>query len=525
MSVCKRPPKISIAQIDRLVEKALPGIAILGVAIVLIATLFPFNFSGTLHFSVEKLSDFFFRPSNSLDRIKNLLMLFPFGFGLGGWLIGKRSGKLTAAIVVLLASLGLSFIVESLQMFLPQRYPTFIDLFTNTLSGCLGFWGYDRWEAIVSYYRRAEDRHPKSYFSTLKWIAVFLAYTLFVLGTSLALQGLTQPSNWNPRFPLIIGNENNGGRPWQGSVSELAIGDRALREDAIAEIFAKTPVSKVFGDSLVASYALTGEDGYRDRSGQSPDLSPQEKSSPTGDETWLATTNAATVISQRIRQTAQFSLSAIVATDDITQTGPARTISLSRDTHHRNLTLGQREENLVVRLRSPMTGRNGSDPDLTVAGLFADTQPHHLVLSFDGSVLQVYIDGVRSPNSIDLKSGLALYHLFEVPLEATAIDLRRWGYYSLILVPFGILLGCIPLRVSRRKLYLLAVSSGIILPALLLEGLLALEAGRSMRSDNLYLSWVLISLSLLLFKGGQIGLGRALASHSRSNSESIASEI
>ena len=503
-------PKISLADLDRLVEQALPAIALIGMTIALVATLYPFQFAGNPDFSIEKLSDFFFRPSDPLDRIGNLLMLFPFGFGLSGWLIGKRTGKLTAAIVTIIASLGFSFVVESFQMFLPQRYPTFIDVFTNTLSGCLGCWGYDRWKAIVAYYSTTGDNRPPSYVSLLKWAACFGVYLLLWVGISLGFQGVTQPDNWNPNFPLAIGNEVDGERPWLGTVSELAIGDRGLKEAEIARIFEGTPTATVFGDSLVASYALTGEDGNRDRAGLSPDLSP--------DRTWLVTAEAPRAISKRIRDRSQFTASATVATADLTQTGPARIISISSDINHRNLTLGQSGSNLVVRLRTPMTGRNGSEPDITVPGLFADTEPHHLVVSFDGSVLQVWVERADSSYALDLKSGLVLYYLLNWLPEAKAIDLRRWLYYSLAFVPLGIWLGCIPLRLRQRTLYLTAVAGGIVLPALLLEGLLAWEAGRSMRSDNLALSLVLMSLSLLLFKGGQMGLRSAFAPHSPSKS-------
>ena len=325
-------PKISLADLDRRVEKALPAIALVGLTIALVATLYPFQFSGTPDFSIEKLSDFFFRPSNPRDRIGNLLMLFPFGFGLSGWLMGKSSGKLTAIIVTIIASLGFSFVVESFQMFLPQRYPTFIDVLTNTLSGCLGCWGYDRWKAIVAYYSTTGDNRPPSYFSLLKWVACFIAYFLLWVGISLGFQGVTQPDNWNPNFPLAIGNEVGGGRPWQGTVSELTIGDRGLREAEIARIFEGTPTATVLGDSLVASYALTGEDGNRDRAGLSPELSP--------DGTWLVTAEPTKAMSRRIRIRSQFTASATVATADLTQTGPARIISISGDINRRNLTLG-----------------------------------------------------------------------------------------------------------------------------------------------------------------------------------------
>jgi hypothetical protein len=52
------------------------------------------------------------------------------------------------------------------------------------------------------------------------------------------------------------------------------------------------------------------------------------------------------------------------------QWGPARILSLSWDVYHRNLTLGQDGDVLVLRLRTPATTDDGM-PELRVAGVFA----------------------------------------------------------------------------------------------------------------------------------------------------------
>jgi hypothetical protein len=52
-------------------------------------------------------------------------------------------------------------------------------------------------------------------------------------------------------------------------------------------------------------------------------------------------------------------LSLVVRTMSPTQSGPARILTMSRDTHMRNLTLGQEDDDLVLRLRSEHTDLNG----------------------------------------------------------------------------------------------------------------------------------------------------------------------
>ena len=43
---------------------------------------------------------------------------------------------------------------------------------------------------------------------------------------------------WNPDFPLVVGNEDGGERPWDGDIHLLAVYDRALSELEVAENFA-----------------------------------------------------------------------------------------------------------------------------------------------------------------------------------------------------------------------------------------------------------------------------------------------
>jgi hypothetical protein len=74
------------------------------------------------------------------------------------------------------------------------------------------------------------------------------------------------------------------------------------------------------------------------------------------------------------------------------QSGPARIVSYSLDTGARNFTLGQKGNDVDVRLRTNETNFNGT-PSLTVPGIFTLSVPRHITVTYDFRRLCVYVDG------------------------------------------------------------------------------------------------------------------------------------
>lgn len=81
------------------------------------------------------------------------------------------------------------------------------------------------------------------------------------------------------------------------------------------------------------------------------------------------------------------------ATADLDQDGPARLVSSSVGIRHRNLTVGQSADALVVRLRTTETDWNAAEDQVEIPGVFTDTRRHHLVVTHDGNWFSVYVDG------------------------------------------------------------------------------------------------------------------------------------
>lgn len=73
------------------------------------------------------------------DLILNLLLYVPLGFFATRWL-GSRWRPAWAVVLATVLGAGLSLFAELLQIFLPQRFPSLLDLLANgagTLAGAL----------------------------------------------------------------------------------------------------------------------------------------------------------------------------------------------------------------------------------------------------------------------------------------------------------------------------------------------------------------------------------------------------
>jgi hypothetical protein len=80
------------------------------------------------------------------------------------------------------------------------------------------------------------------------------------------------------------------------------------------------------------------------------------------------------------------------------QRGPARILTFSMDPSNRNFTLGQDEDKLVLRLRTPKTGPNGTNPQLPLCRIpFEKTQ--HVVVTYGGGRTRCYVDGKQVADS------------------------------------------------------------------------------------------------------------------------------
>jgi len=455
----------------------LGALLLAGVLLILYTTLNPFTFSFRPLSLAAYLASFEIPPSNSLDFPRNILLFMPLGFALAGLLLHAGVGRRKTAVFTLFAGFLLTWLVESLQIFLPGRTPSLSDLLSNTLGAWAGYGCRQLWLARILLWRRI-----KTAVTPPRLLAAFAVYAALILLSAALLRNATRLDPWDTSYPLMLGNEASGDRPWAGVVEDLLIFDAAL---PATEALPTHP-------ALAAHYALHGADGLVDRVGRGPDLAWRGTAAAAaegaglalGADGWLRTAAPPRELSARLSSASRFTIALTVAPADLAQAGPARIVSLSLDPVTANLQLGQEGERLVVRVRTRMSNAAGMTPELQFPGIFGDAQPQRLVVSYDGVTARVSVDG-RLRAQAPLQPALTFFRYVLLEgfwrLSATHAGLFVGGYYLLVFAPLGGLLGTavgLARRQGRRRAPLLLLGLLALLALAVLLDLLAAGAIR-----------------------------------------------
>lgn len=498
-----------IRRLDRLVNRYLaPLMFIGGVLVILFATLMWFDFRFRPLSVGRYFGGFLLFPSSYLDFPANIILFMPFGFGLTSLLDQARLSKRATFLSVLLAGFLLTWLVESLQYYLPGRTPNVSDIVSNTLGTLVGLACYRVWQDRTNFWLTVSKPH---------YLLLSLAvYLLLMSSLGTLIRERARLDNWPLNFPLMIGNERTANRSWQGSVSELAVFDRVLPkadiEASLNSLSLNGGLHSSAGESLVAYYPLQDPIALADHTGNNPDLlwkGGGEARSEDGmlqfdDRRWLISQWGVRYLAERLAASSQFTLMSSVATADFEQEGPARIISISAGPFYRNLTLGQEGQSLIVRVRTLQAGLNGTLPELKIPNFFVDQEPHIVVVTYDGLVLSVYVDDTETVHKLNLIPGAAFFSLFYGPfvrtvtMSTTLIAAQMILFYLLLFIPVGIILKLAVTRVRGRLLQIFLFLVGIWLPALLLEAALTARIGYELRPANVFLASAVIAVTYAL---------------------------
>jgi VanZ family protein len=168
--------------------------------LLLVGTTYPFDFSIA---SVPRQLAALRGNSSHSDFINNCLLFVPLGFSWSAWLLVQQNrSKLARIFLVLWVGIGLSSLAEFLQLFLPTRFPSLVDVVANFEGTLIGL--------VIFCIRSTSDRGVH-----------LVGLTSLVFSLSVQLQITTQLRNWEPSFPLLLGNEHGGARPWHGTIFSL----------------------------------------------------------------------------------------------------------------------------------------------------------------------------------------------------------------------------------------------------------------------------------------------------------------
>ena len=310
----------------------------------------------------------FIHVSNAIDPVdvvNNLILYMPLGFALAGSSLRRAffSGLLLATAA------------ETLQLGYVDRIPSLVDIASNTTGAMFAYLVADRW------------LKPRGY--DARWLNIprFLAIAgipLAILGTIMMLVHRPQPdfSNWNPAARLAVGDEVTGGRRWDGAITALQIYPFAMTAAQIDDL-AHASVSSFPGGGLVPQ-TITQTD-FSQKLGQ-PLLSEEQQRS---------------LFDALVKQ-GRMTLLVAAQPANVDQTGPARIVTYSQGPFARNFTLGQVRTGLTLRLRTPVTGENGTDPALYTGPVLQANRTSLIAAVYDGRVSSLYVDGKIAAH-VDLK--------------------------------------------------------------------------------------------------------------------------
>ncbi|MCH5374256.1 MAG: DUF1595 domain-containing protein, partial [Planctomycetes bacterium] len=223
-------------------------------------------------------------------------------------------------------------------------------------------------------------------------------------------------SGWDQKFRLSLANEATGDRPWLGGLYLVAIYNRALTPKEVTQNFAagrdgRNETPKVTASSLRVSHGLnvfyTFDAGsgeiVKDRSGNGAplDLKIEKPSAVKWSENGLVVQSPTKIHSlgparkmiDALKRSGATTIEAWVTPQNDSQEGPARIVTLSKDSGLRNFTLGQQGDHYHIRFRTTSTTTNGI-PETDSGGGAAAPRLTHIVYTLDTARnARVYLNG------------------------------------------------------------------------------------------------------------------------------------
>ncbi len=472
----------------------------LGVLLILVCTLYPFRFHWEAAASLRQVMHSFQGTSDKRDAIANVILFLPLGFGLAGW--RRRSSLPVQFMWAIAVSAALSSSVELLQVFIPSRNPSYIDMLTNTLGGgcgCLGFQVVgplilDAIAVTLQVIQRGLRQWRPVYLWAAFWSYLTLTFVVLIslYGNSLA--------GWDAPFPLRIGGDHTSGDVWQGRVSQVQWYDRALSPPQVAQWFQDphSPELHSQNGGLMADYGLQNLQDLSDHTGRSPTLRWQAElpsrgmkpsasttaSVPLSKSYWLQTSAPLTAIQAGIQRSSQFTLAATLTSDPSNQGLDwfKTIISLGDGTNLGHVSVGQFTHHLVAWVQTSASRRSGGFYQVFVGNTFTDAQPHRLLMTYRGFTVRIYIDGTL------------------VHSDSIVPELHTILGGLLIFAPLSFLLSAIansrPLQSWQNRLL---IGTAMILPPVILESGFAAMGDRPLNYSPILLALMIMIGTFFVF--------------------------
>lgn len=297
----------------------------------------------------------------------------PFGLWVRSVFNRKDPNQIAALWIPMLIGLSLSLIVELAQLFL-IRSTSVVDLMSNTCGTVLGFYFSTQIFRLIHWMRTCSPRFLR--------IMGTITAALFIVLIFLLPVRYSNFSNWNAEYSFVFYNEASGDRPWEGEIQSCSIYNHAFDPAQIHQAYQSDshglddPAPATFG----AAFSVPASTGNS--------LAISESLGP--------------MIAMPLMQTSQMTVVLRLRTNRIDQSGPARIVTQSMDANRRNWTIGQSGQSLVFRVRTPISGRNGSRFQLIAPNCLTDTSWHQVAATYNRGLLRIYVDGKLVPSTLNL---------------------------------------------------------------------------------------------------------------------------
>lgn len=429
---------------------------------IIFATLSPFKFTFP-----NPVNQFNLHSGSSVDDFfRNIILFIPFSFSLSLLVLNSNDqNSKKHASRIFLGGFILSLSVEILQLYLPQRTPTLFDIISNSLGGYIGCLIFKKLGLTILSFIRQFSKAILSFIAKKKNILFLLvSYFFLILFLTIHLNSLVSLSNWDPSFPLLLGNEPTADRPWNGYVKELYIFNQEISPEEIQNFINPKQELLTFPSSLLLAVDFLDSTDYQYAIPNLPpliwsdekqkDIINRSKGVSVDKDHWLRSAAAMAPLIDEISKSSQLSIITNISTKDLAQDGPARIVSISTSPYSRNITLGQEGSSLIVRTRTPFTRENAARPSIVFPDVFIDNNSHYLAYTYNSKQAKLYLDDISKVETVTFnfaaKFFWSLNDLPHFPVftpnfiypESNFLDFLNIIFYIVLALPIIILILC-----------------------------------------------------------------------------------
>lgn len=430
-----------------------------------------------------------------VDAFLNVLLFIPYGLGLAAQINARRRALATVAIAFATGAL-LSYVIEFLQLYVPQRDSGWNDVITNSIGALIGAVVFQVCGLAVLRFLRNVETGVEAFATKRNAAIASLLYFAVWFAASAHFQRAARLANWSSNAILLVGNSSpvRLSPRWKGEVYQLEFWDRALsgrfsqQLTALGNMRSPNPIA-------LAAYDFSGSPPFADQDHHLPALDWVSIDTDAADPlpvewngaTWASTPAPVSALIDQILKARQFSVRLRCAPSQIAGISAA-IVSISQPAGASDLEIRQEGNSVAFSFRTPITA---SRPLLTWsrAKIFAAQKIRDLLFSYDGSHLSVAIDGRQIDTAYGLGPGPALAR-FVRTIKSAELEGYRYIFYSLVFFPVGALLAIGWREHPRRaRSHLPIALAAFALAPILLEILLTHIGGQSISLENIGLGF------------------------------------